>query len=396
MSLYSRTSSRTGAAAGTVTGKKKVLWVIKGLGLGGAEKLLVQALPYLDRERFDYEAAYFLPWKNALVQDLEKAGVPVFCLDQRRPFDPRGLYRLARLIRQRRPDVVHAHLPYAGIMGRLATRLAPVPAMVYTEHNLFERYHRLTALVHRWTYSWSDATICVSEAVQQSAEAKAKVKGKTRLQTIRNGVDWHDILAARHDPAETRAELAVPPADKVVVHVASFTPKKRHEDLLHAARLLLDEQPDVTFLLVGDGPLRTEMEARARELGVEHKVRFLGHRLDAVRIMAAGDLFVLPSLYEGLPISLLEAMAVGRPAVATRVGAIPEVVTEGVNGLLVEPCDPPLLAASMRQVLNDPVMQERFSRNAVQRVTAEFGIDVMVRSVERLYEDVLRDKGGIQ
>jgi glycosyltransferase involved in cell wall biosynthesis len=179
----------------------------------------------------------------------------------------------------------------------------------------------------------------------------------------------------------------------VVVHVASFTPKKRHEDLLAAAGILLADRGDVTFLLVGDGPLRGQMEAKAREMGLGDRVRFLGYRTDAVRVMAAGDLFVLSSQFEGLPIALLEAMALGLPVVATRAGAIPEVVINEEHGLLVDALSPASLAAGMSRALADRDLQERLSRNACERVRSEFGIDAMVRKTEELYNTVLAAKG---
>ena len=122
-----------------MTQRRKVLWLIKGLGLGGAEKLLSLSLPYIDRDKYDYEVAYLLPWKNALVDDFQRENIPVHCLNQSRPYDIRTLWRLNRLLRNENVDVLHVHLPYSGILGRIASRMSPVKAVVYTEHNLWQR-----------------------------------------------------------------------------------------------------------------------------------------------------------------------------------------------------------------------------------------------------------------
>ena len=145
-----------------------VLWLIKGLGSGGAENLLVSAARHIDRDRFNYSAAYFLPWKNALVGDLEAAGVPVTCLNQKKPYDFRALFSLNRKFRKDHIDILHAHLPYPGIVGRLASKFSPVKTVVYSEHNVWERYHRFTYLANKLTYKLNDAVVAVSEDVENS------------------------------------------------------------------------------------------------------------------------------------------------------------------------------------------------------------------------------------
>lgn len=376
-----------------MTRKTKVMYLIKGLGLGGAEKLLEQASPHLDWERFDYEVVYLLPWKNALVPYFERTGVPVFCLNQRRTYDLRVVRELVRLLRDRRVDLLHLHLPYSGILGRLASKMAPVKAVVYTEHNLWERYHWLTMTANRLTYRWNDAVISVSDEVERSIRSHYRVNGKPRLSTILNGVDVDQLYAIARDPLGVRKEFGIPEDHQLVAHVANFTPKKRHEDLLRAVQLVCQRQPAITFLLVGQGPLEAEMKALAQDLNITGNVVFAGFRTDATRLMAAADLFVLPSQYEGLPVSLLEAMGLGLPVVATRVGGVPEVVSDGVEGFLVEPLHPGLVAEKVLELTSSPELRQRFSRNGVERVNEHFSVRAMVASTEALYTQVLTSKG---
>ena len=375
-----------------MTSRRKVMYLIKGLGLGGAEKLLELGLPYLDRDRFDYEIAYLLPWKDALVPAFEQAQVPVFCLNQQKPYDLRTIFRLTQLLRHREIDILHLHLPYSGILGRLASRMSQVKAVVYTEHNLWPRYHWLTSAANRATYGWNDAVIAVSGEVEHSIRSNYKLNGKPELRTIPNGVDVEQLMAVPRDVCGVKQEFDIPSYHRVVVHVANFTGKKRHEDLLKAAQMVLKEDPDITFLLVGQGPLEAKVKAQARQLKIETNVVFAGFRSDAPRLVSASDLFVLSSQYEGLPISLLEAMALGRPVVVTRVGGIPEVITDGVEGFLVEPLRPDQLAEKVLCLLHSSELQLSFSTNGVRGVKQHFNVQRMVEKTESLYSRLLVEK----
>lgn len=367
--------------------------LIKGLGPGGAEKLLTLAIPHLDRDRFDYEVCYMLPWKDALVPEFQNAGIPTRCLNRTKEYDLRIIPQLVRFLKERHVDVLHMHLPYAGIVGRISGKLVGTRAMVYTEHSLFEHHHRVTAWANRLTYPWNDAAICVSEAVRRSVVTEGKVKRSVPLNTIYNGIDMEAIAVGEPGTVSVREEFGIPENHKLVVNVANFNPQKRHEDLLKAAQLTLQSDPLVTFLLVGHGRLQGSMQQMAKDLGIEHNVVFTGFRTDAPKIMAAGDVFVLSSRYEGLPVSLLEAMAAGTAVVATNVGGIPEAVTDGVEGLLVEHSNPQQLAGKILRVLHDPDLRERLSSSARQRVLSQFNTRQMVGRIEDLYLKVLSESG---
>lgn len=368
--------------------RARVLWLIKGLGLGGAERLLTLATPYLDRSRFEYQAAYLLPWKNALVDELQRAGVPVTCLNHRRAFDLRIVGRIAALLRERRIDLVHLHLPYAGIVGRLAARLAGVPCVVYTEHNLQARYHPLTRMMNQLTMRLTDVTISVSEEVRRSLVMSPLGRG-AKVETVLNGVDVDGLQLAAVQGPSVRDELAIPPEHRIVGVVNVFRPQKRLDLWLQAARLVADQEPQTTFVIVGDGPIRADLMEMADRLGLRGTVIFPGLRHDAPRFLAAFDVFMLSSVYEGLPVAVLEAMALQTPVVATQVGGLPGVIEEGVQGFLVPPRDPEALADRVVRLLRDPDLRRRQGEAARQRVQERFSIDRMVAATEQIYTQLL-------
>lgn len=369
--------------------RQKVLWLIKGLGLGGAEKLLSLSLPHIDREKYDYEVAYLLPWKDALVDDFTRENIPVHCLNQSKAYDVRAVWNLNKLLRQRNVDVLHVHLPYSGIMGRIASRMSPVKAVVYTEHNLWQRYHKATSLFNKMTYRWNDAVIAVSREVERSIRDNYSVNGKPALDVIHNGVDIEQLQSVVDTGRDIRPEFGIPADHALVAHVANFTPKKRHCDLLHAIKLVKDQNPKVTFILVGQGPLQDQMKEQATELGINDNVVFAGFRLDAADIMAAADMFVLPSQFEGMPVSMLEAMALGTPVIAARVGGIPEVLEDNRDGILIDPKNPKQLADNVLKLITDKTLKKTLADNALEKVRQHFSIEDMVHSTESVYDQML-------
>ncbi len=365
-----------------------VLWLIKGLGSGGAENLLVSAARHVDRDRFNYSAAYFLPWKDQLVSGIEEQGIPVTCLKQRVPYDPRTLFSLNRKLRKDRIDILHAHLPYSGLVGRLASKFSPVKKIVYSEHNVWERYNRLMRVANRLTYRMNDAVVAVSENVEESIRSGMNVGESLRLNTIENGVDVEQLSTLSKDSKWLKDEFGIPAGNRIVTCVANFTPKKRHTDLLVAAKRTLASTPDVSFVLVGQGPLLDDVKAEAQELGIDRNVVFTGLRDDAREIIAASDLFVLSSQFEGMPISVLEAMGTRTPVLSTRVGGLPEMLREGTEGMMVDALVPDQLSAAIDDLLANDELRRSLAERAYARVGAEFDIRHMVRRTEELYLEI--------
>ncbi|MCW8138158.1 MAG: glycosyltransferase [Planctomycetota bacterium] len=361
----------------------RVFHLIKSLGRGGAEQLLVETLRRADRSRFELGYGYFLPWKDALVSDLERLGAEVRCFDARGPGGMlASVPRVASHLRRWRADVVHCHLPLAGVVGRLAAAAARVP-VVYTEHNLQERYHPLTRWSNRLTWRLQRRGIAVSGEVARSA--RAHMSAKVPVQVVLNGIPVERFQPDSEGRAAVRRELGFPADAPVVGTVAVFRTQKRLDLWLRAARQVYTGRPSTRFLLVGDGPERETTEALAHELGLRDVVRFAGLQTDVLPYLSAMDLFLMSSDFEGLPLALLEAMASGLPVVATRVGGVPEVISDGVHGLLASPGDEQALASAVEQLLADPERRTCLTSAARALVEERFGTSRMVGELESIY-----------
>ena len=398
--------------------KAKILLLIKSLGLGGAERLLVDSLPYLDRERFAYEVAYLVPWKATLVPAIETARIPVTCLGHQSIFDstteqskiqnpkskiqtvtaPRSFqsafalplaYRRLYAWQQRQHfDLIHADMPVAGILARLVGRQLGVP-VVYTEHNLLERYHPLTRWLHKATFGWQQQVITVSDEVQASIQ-RAGGDTKTRVRTLFNGVPVEQVRQEARGLDVLRAEFAIPADHCVVGSVAVFRSQKRLVDWLAVAAQVAQQQPKVTFLLVGDGPEMGMVRAKVTELGLQERVRLPGFRADGRRCIGLMDLYLMTSQFEGLPIALLEAMTLAKPVVATAVGGIPEVVTDGVEGRLAPAGAMDQLAQAVLTLLADPAQRQRMGQQGAAKVAAHYHIKARVAAIEEVYTTILQ------
>ncbi len=360
----------------------RVLWVVKGLGPGGAERLLVAAARAHDPRKVQIECAYVLPYKDHLVSALESAGVRCTCLSQRDD-DIRWPLTLRALISEGGFDVVHAHSPVPGSVARTIVRTMPAnrrPALMSTEHNTWARHRLPTRLLNGATGRWDEVTFAVSEETRASISGPAA----SRAQVLTHGIDVDEAAAQARGRDEVRSEFGIDPDALVIGTVANFTAQKDYPNLLAAARLLIDSGTAATIVAVGQGPLEAQIHARADELGLGDAVVFTGFRDDAVRVLGACDVFTLASAWEGLPVALMEALALGLPVVATRVGGVAETMTDGEDALLVPPGDPQALASAWRSVLADATLGAQLA--AASRARApEFDASVAVETLEQTY-----------
>jgi glycosyltransferase involved in cell wall biosynthesis len=372
----------------------RVLWLMKGLGLGGAERLLALMAPKLDPERFEVEVAYLLPWKDAFVPALERDGIRTTCLDARRTVDPRWVMRLRRLLAERHIGLVHTHSPVPAAAARLL--VGDEVRVLHTEHNVWDRYRWPTYAANAATYGRNDAVLAVSDGVADSVH-KPRWLPRTHyppVQTLLHGVDVDEARLGPDARSAARQRLELPDDVPVVGNVANLTPKKDHATLLDAIARLRGPHPDLVTVLIGTGPLEADLRARIGALGLEGHVRLLGMRDDVLDLLPGLDAFVLSSRFEGLPISMLEAMASEVACVLTRVGGIPEAVDDGEEGLLVPAGDADALARALSQVLEDDDLRQRLGAAGRERVRREFSIDRAVRTLEERYTAVLTGAGS--
>lgn len=356
--------------------------MIKGLGPGGAEQLLLSIARSVDHDRFAFHVSHVFGHKDQLVAPLVAAGVSVTSLGARRTLDARWLLALRRDLRRTRPDVIHVHSPLVAAVTRLIARtLRPRPPIVTTEHNTWPAYGWFTRLANRLTFRLDDVHLAVSEAVRGSMPPGFR----DMTEVIVHGVELDSIAAQRDERDKVRLELGIGPDDIVICTVANFRWHKGYPDFLAAARAVIDRGCDVVFLAIGQGPLEADIRTRQLELGLGERVRLLGYRPDAIRVLAGSDIFVLASLEEGLPIALMEALAIGLPVVATDAGGIPDAVRNGVEGIVVPRGDHLALAEALVTLARDVELRLSMA-TAAQTRGREFDISRAVRRTTEIYD----------
>ena len=338
----------------------RVLQVVKGLGPGGAERLLVSMAGVADQAAVRYEVAYVLPWKQHLVPELEALGVPTHLLAGRRGMgDPRWPGQLRRLARGF--DVVHFHSPAVAAVARPVLRtMRGGPQLVSTEHNVWASHSPVTRVGNAGTLPLDRVRWAVSEEVVASSWPR----WRARTEVLVYGTPVESLRARTSERAAVRAAHGWADDDVVVAHVANLRAHKDHPTLFQAAALAIAEEPRLRFVSIGQGPLESELRADLAGHGLGDRFVLLGYHDDPPAVLAGADVFTLSSVHEGLPISLLEAMALGLPPVVTAVGGNAEVVTDGIDGILVAPRQPEALAAAYVRLARDPELRARLGGTA--------------------------------
>lgn len=366
----------------------RVLWLTKGLGLGGAERLLVSTATYLDRDRVRPDVAYVLPRKDALVPQLREAGITVRCLGESGTASG-WVGALRSLIREGDYDLIHTHAPVPAVAARAVTpRCVP---MIHTEHNVWPRYRIPTRWANAASIGRNELVIAVSNGVAESIRAPLPLRlmHLPEVAVLIHGIDPAQVRIGPEARATARGRLGIRHGDRVIGTVGNLTPKKDHATMIRAFARLAGDLDGVHLVIIGSGPLENDIRGLVKHYALHGRVHMLGMRSDVPELLPALDVFCMSSLHEGLSIALVEALAAGVPAVATNVGGIPEAIRHDREGLLVPAGDPGALAEALRRVLVDVELRSRLAETAVERA-ADFSIEGAVRATEDIYDRVLQ------
>lgn len=354
----------------------RVLFVINDLARAGAETQLVELAVRLDPRRFDRRIV-LLKERNDFADRLSAAGIPVQPLRRRGWWDVGLPWRLWRAVRAGRPDVVHSYLFLSNTMTAPIARAAGVPMVILSQRCSYDAtVPPLWRRIGRWSHRLADRVVVNSRAALEE-ERRAGAPAHS-MAYVPNGVD------SPEGAPPTRGELGLPEGP-LVVAVGQLEEIKGHRYLLDAWPEVARAHPAARLVLVGDGPRRAALEEQARGLGIDGSVLFLGFRPEGRRYAAAADVVVQPSLTEGMPNAVLEAMAAGRAVAATRVGGVPELITDRETGRLVPPADARALAAAIADLLADRAQRLRVSEGARVRARAEFSVDAVRGAFEAIY-----------
>lgn len=366
-----------------------VCHVLLSLDVGGAEVLARQFAQSL-QEQFRPVFAC-LDSLGTLGDALQRDGVPVCVLDRQPGIDVRCAWRLRRWLKEQQVRLIHAHqyTPFFySALARTATGGIPI---LFTEHGRHHPDQRSTRRVwaNRLLTRAADRIVAVSEHVREALITNEGFAAN-RVSVIPNGVSEDVFRADEAVRCDARRELGYCDNDEVVIQVARLNRLKDHATAIRAIDLLRASRPNVRLLLAGDGELRGELESLVAELGLGSIVRFLGTRHDVPRLLQAADVFLLSSISEGIPLTLVEAMLTGIPTVATRVGGVPEVIRDGIDGLLANAGDAAPLAEQLRRLLDDDAFRRQIASNGTERARSQFGARAMISQYECVYRELLR------
>lgn len=358
--------------------KIKVAHVVGQMAVGGMEKLLVEFARHADRSQFDLSFVS-LGDRGPVADEIEVLGDPVVAMGEPSGFRPGIILALSNFLRRGRVDVVHTHNGRPLMYGGPAARVAGVRASIHTRHGQQHGASQRELARFRMATRLVDRVVCVSVDAMRLAAARGVAVEK--LRTVANGIDL------------SRFAYTGPRADGPAVMVGRLSPEKDAQNLIRAVALVVVEEPSFRLQVAGDGVCMTPLVALTRELGLSDRVRFLGEVADVPGLLAGASMFVLPSLTEGISLTLLEAMARGLPVVATRVGGTPEVVEDGTSGLLVAAGKADELAAAMLRIYRQPHRARLMGLAAHHRANALFDVRRMVTAYEGIYAECIGERG---
>jgi glycosyltransferase involved in cell wall biosynthesis len=363
---------------------------------GGIGLLLLSLAKHLDKKKFDVTVAFGPGYM--LDEEFFKEGISVYTISTSRKIDPfsivKGFFQIYRLIKEKRFDIVHSHTSVGGLIGRIAGKLAGVSVVIWSIHgfashegqNRFKKYFFL--LIEKLLDKFTDHYVAVSEALKKEG-IQNRILTSNKITVIHNGIELRNFNK-NFNVIQKKKELGIEMSRTIIGTVTRFEPQKAIHDFLVAVSYVKKTYPDIKVVIAGDGPLRREIEKLINDLKLNDNITLLGWRNDVPEILAVLDIFCQSSLWEGCPMVLLEAMAVGKPIIATNVGGVKEIVEDDNTGILVPPADPKAMGDAIVKLMNNKEKTMKMGMNGRRRAESFFNVDLMLIKYERLYQELLK------
>lgn len=388
----------------SVSNPVRILHPITRLIVGGAQENTIFTASMIDRKRFNVEilSGAQTGSEGSLIHEVQDCEIPLIILPelvrQINPwYDQQALLKMTRIMQSGGYHIVHTHSSKAGVLGRIAARRAGIPIIIHTVHGW--SFHDHMPPLSKWAYIWlerwaaafTDAMVVVSQLDKEKGLA-ADIGHPEQYHLIRSAVPFDDFYPERYDRSTIRRELNIPPEAIVIGSVSRFSPQKNPLDWVRIASLVSREYPGTYFLMVGDGPLRHQVEVLAEQEGMSGRILLTGIRRDIPRMMAAMDLFMITSLWEGLPRVIIQAMCMKLPVVGFRIDGLSEVVRHELTGFLTTPSDLAQMAVYCGYLLQNANRRQEMGKEGHAMATDDFNMPMMIRKIESLYAELLEKK----
>ncbi len=391
------TSALQEAIPGMRENKRKInlLHIVNGLAIGGGELKLLELVKNLVEKRADkYNVTVCSVGQGGTLQpEFERLGIKVFVIEKKHKFDLSQVFKVRKIIKEEKVDLVQTTLFYADVIGALAAKLAGVKAVISWDTVSHPPDSFEARLRHKLSYQFCmrfvKKIVAVSEGVKKYLVEERKIDSG-KIDIIHYGIDLSSFKTRNGFlDKKTRSKLGIPDHKIVIGTVARLEIQKGHKYLIEAAPGIISKFPDVVFVFAGDGTLRQELELQVNALGLREHFRFLGFRKDVKELLFAFDIFVLPSLFEGLPNVILEAMASGRPIVASAVDGTPELLEHKETGLLVPPKSPQALQSALLNLLEKEDKGQKLGQQAKRMAEQKFSFEQQFQKFEKVYDATL-------
>jgi len=363
-----------------INNKIKIIYLIDSFSLGGAEKFLLDLCKNIDKNRFTVEVAAVV-FAGPLLKEFAKLDIKVKVFKKKSKLGLGLLWQLYKYIKAVKPDIVHTNLFGADTWGRQAAILARVPIIVATEHNINLNESKFKKIIKLFLSKFTSRIIAVSQGVKDYSVKTEKISAD-KIKIINYGIDLHKFTFRGYQ------EINSPKTIKAVC-VARLEEQKGHNYLIEAMPAIIKDYPEFTLHLIGAGSLANKLKQQVKDLKLEDKVKFHGQSFDIAKLLPQMDLFILPSLWEGLGIVILEAQAVGLPVLASNIPAVNEVVKNEQTGLLFQPKNSQAIVEAVNHLLANQQLAKDLVNNAYQQVKTDFNVEKMVANYSQLYLDLI-------